>query len=187
MVHQEKLEGVSQNAYLKMRRQIMKEACRINNLTWQDAWGKSEPAPGTETYDNLLPGPEAAMQIHDLRYQDIGRSAATTQFGDRYPGLITGNNTNRINLTVPAGRVIGIHGIVQHSVTPQTVEIDISISGRQARWWPTRPGQSEINDAMYMWDPIIIPGTKQFNIDFWEATAAVEFVTFLGLYAEPKA
>ena len=187
MVHSNKLEGIGLVSYLKMRRQMMKEACRINNLTWQDAWGKPEPAPGTENFENLLPGPEAAMQIHDLRHQDLGRAAATLQFGERYPGLLTGQNTNRINLTVPAGRVIGINGLCQHSANPQIVEVDVVIGGRQARWWMVRPGQSEINDQMYFYDPIIVPGTKTFNIDFWMATAQTEFVTFLGLYAEPKA
>jgi len=185
MVHLEKLEGPSLNAYLKMRRQVMKEATRINNLSWQDAWGKPEPAAGTETFDNLLPGPEAALKCEDLTYTDLGR--ATTQYGDRYPGMVTGENTNRINLTVPAGRIVGIHGVVQHSVAPQTVMFDVNISGREARNWPARPGQSEINDAMYFFDPIIVPGTKVLTIDFWQATAQTEFVTFLGLYAEPKA
>jgi len=185
MVHIEKLEGPALNAYLKMRRQVMKEAARINNLAWQDAWGKPEPQPGTENFDNLLPGPEAALKCEDAIYTDFGR--ATTQFGERYPGLVTGQNAQRINTTIPAGRVLGIHGICQHSTTPQTVQFDFIVSGRTARQYPARPGQSEINDAMYLLDPLIISGTKVLQIDFWEATAAVEFVTFLGLYAEPKA
>ena len=185
MVHLERLDGIALDAYLKMRRQVMKEAARINNLSWTDAWGRTEPAPGSETFDNLLPGPEAALKVEDLIYTDLGR--ATTQFGERYPGLVTGQNVTQINLLVPAGRVVGINGILDSTVNPAMVQVDMNIGGRTAREWPTRPGQSEINNAMYFFDPIIIPGTKQLTIDLWLATGQTEFVTFLGIYAEPKA
>lgn len=154
-------------------------------MSWTDAWGTSEPQPGTETYSNLLPGPEAALKVEDLTYTDLGR--ATTQYGERYPGLATGENTAQINVTPTAGRVIGINGVVNTSVNPASVRLDVNISGRTAREWMTRPGQSEINDAMYMLDPIIVPGTKTLTIDIWMATAQTEFITFLGVFAEPKA
>lgn len=185
MVHLNRLEDTSLNAYLKHRRQVMKEATRINNMPWKDAWGSNEPSPGSETYSNLLPGPDAALKVEDAIYTDYGR--ATTQFGERYPGLATGQNANQLNVTIPAGRVLSIFGVVDHTVNPALVQIDVNIGGRTAREWPMRPGQSEINDAMYFWDPVIVPGTKTLTVDLWMATAQTEFITFLGVYAEPKA
>lgn len=187
MVHLNRLEGPALEAYLKMRRQVMKEAARINNMSWKDAWATSEPTPGSETYANLLPGPEAALKVEDLIYTDLGQ-ANIAPVGGQFWGLASGQNVTQINLNIPAGRVVGIYGVSIQTANPALVQIDVNIGGRTAREWPTRPGWSEINDQMYFLDPVIIPGTKQLTVDFWEATAtSPEQITFLGVYAEPKA
>jgi len=165
----------------------MIEAARINNMTFAEAWDiPSPPPPEAVTYLNLLPGPDAALKLEDLLPEDLGIvENATTEYGYMFPGLSQAENPEQVSLTIQSGRVVGIYGLLDNTPTPNLVQVDVNIGGREARVWPARPGQSEINDQMYFFDPIIIPEAKKLTIDLWMATAQDEKITFMGLYAEP--
>jgi len=188
MTHLNRLEGPAWKAYLLLRRQMMLEACRIHKMDPRTAWDiPSIPPPEAVTYENLLPGPEAALKIEDLEPADIGITEnSTTEYGYKFADLSAGENTAEVSVTLNNGRVAGIYGLLDNTTSPALVQVDINIGGREARVWPTRPGQSEINDAMYFLDPIYVVEAQKLEIDLWMATAQDEKITFLGLFISPK-
>jgi len=188
MVHLNRLEGPAWEAYLLLRRQMMVEALRIYNTDPRTAWGISRiPEPEEVSYKNLLPGPDAALVIEDLEPEDLGITVnSTTEYGYKFTGLSAGENTGVVDKTIDNGRIVGIYGIVDSTVNPALVQIDINIGGKEVRSWPVRPGQSEINDAMYFLDPIYVTQAQKLTIDFHMATAQDEKVTFLGLLVRPQ-
>jgi len=188
MVHLNRLEGPALEAYLLLRRQMMVEGARINRLSIPVAWDMPTiPPPEAVTYKNLLPGPNAALKIEDLEPEDLGITVnSTTEYGYKFAGLSAGENTAAVSKTIANGRVVGIYGIVDSTPNPALVQVDINVGGREARVWPVRPGQSEINDTMIFLDPIYIPEAQTLTIDLHMATAQDEKICFLGLHIEPK-
>lgn len=188
MVHLNRLEGPAWEAYLLLRRQMMIEATRIHKIDVRTAWDMDRiPGPAEVSYKNLLPGPDAALVIEDLEPKDLGIDiTSTTEYGYKFTGLSAGENTGVVSKTIDNGRIVGIYGIVDSTVDPALVQVDINVGGREVRAWPVRPGQSEINDAMYFLDPIYIVEAQKLTIDFHMATAQDEKVTFLGLFVRPK-
>jgi hypothetical protein len=187
MVHLEKLEGPALEAYLLLRRQMMIEGARINRLSERVAWDTAIPAPEAVTYKSLLPGPNAALKIEDLEPKDLGITVnSTTEYGYLFSGLAAGENTSQVDKTISNGRIVGIYGILDNTTSPALVQVDINVGGREARVWPVRAGQSEINDQMYFLDPIYIPEAQRLTIDLWMATAQSEKIQFIGLHVEPK-
>jgi hypothetical protein len=187
MVHLNRLEGPALEAYLLLRRQMMVEAARINRMDFRTAWDiPSPPPPETVTYKSLVPGPNAALKIQDLKPEHLGITCnSTTEYGYLFT-LAGGENKEAVSKTIDNGRVIGIYGIVDSTPSPALVQIDVNIGNREARVWPVRPGLSEINDAMYFLDPIFVQEAQKLTIDLWAATASSERITFLGLYISPK-
>jgi len=189
------LEGPALKAYLLMRRQIMKEAARINNLSDAQAWGITIPPPEAVTFENLLPSPDAVLKITDLEPEDLGIPCnSTTEYGYKY-SLAAGENTNQIETTIPNGRVIGIFGIsvlskpmatTEAFATSALVQIDVNIGGREARVWPVQNVYDTGEKRLFFLDPIIITEAKKLTIDLWAATAAEVRLTWLGLISEPK-
>lgn len=188
MVHMNRLEGPAYEAYLLLRRQMMIEAARINNMSYQTAWNRPTPPEGPQvTYQDLLPGPDAALRIIDLQPSHIGITEnSTTEYGYLFTGLSTGENAAQVSKTIDNGRVAGIYGIVDNTTSPALLQVDVNVGDYEARVWPVRPGQSEINDAMYFLDPIYVIEAKLLKIDLWMATAQDERIVFLGLFCEPK-
>jgi len=188
MVHMNRLEGPALKAYLLLRRQMMSEACRIRNMDVRTAWDLDRlPTPETVTYESLLPGPNAALKIRDLQPKDLGITRnSTTEYGYKFASLSAGENTDEVSKTIDNGRVVGIYGLLDNTADPALVQVDVNVGGREARVWPVRPGQSEINDAMYFLDPIYVVQAQKLTIDLHMATAQDEKITFLGLFIEPK-
>lgn len=197
MAHMAKLEGPAYTAYLLLRRQIMIEAARINNMNFRTAWGiGAAPAPAAVTYENLLPGPDASLKITDLEPEDLGITVdATTEHGYLFNLTTTGENTKEVDKTIDNGRVVGIYGIHLRAASaayageigPQLEQIDVNIGGREARVWPVRPAYDTNTNELYFLDPIYVTEAKTLTIDLWAATNTASVrLTFLGLYAEPK-
>jgi len=189
MPHMTKLEGPALKAYLLLRRQMMIEAARINNMDHRTAWDITIPGPGAVSYENLLPGPNAALKIRDLTPEDLGITVdATTEHGYLFNLTTTGENTSVVSKTVDNGRVLGIYGIhVKETATVRLEQIDINIGGREARVWPVRPVYDSPSNELYFLDPIYVPEAKTITIDMWAATSDASVrLTFLGLYCEPK-
>jgi hypothetical protein len=190
-----KLEGPALKAYLLMRRQMMKEAARINNMSDAQAWGITIPPPEAVTFENLLPSPDAALKITDLEPKDLGVTCnSTTEWGYKY-SLAAGENAGVISKTIDNGRVVGIYGISVLSelmatstsyATAALIQIDVNIGGREARVWPVQNVYDTAEKRIFFFDPIIITEAKTLTIDLWAATAADVRLTWLGLYAEPK-
>jgi len=187
MVHLNRLEGPALEAYLLLRRQMMVEAARIRNMDFRTAWDiPAPPDPQNVTYKSLLPGPKAALKIRDLKPSDLGITpSAANEYGYAY-SLSAGENTAAIEKTIDNGRVLGIYGIVDNTSSPALLQVDVNVGDREARVWPVRPGQSEINDAMYFLDPIFVIQAQKLTIDLHMATAQTEKITWLGLFIEPK-
>jgi hypothetical protein len=144
------------------------------------------PSAEAVTYRSLLPGPNAALKIEDLKPEDLGITCnSTTEYGYLF-SLSAGENAAAISKTIDNGRIVGIYGIVDSTSSPALVQVDVNVGDREARVWPVRPGQSEINDAMYFLDPIYVPEAQRLTIDLWAATASSERITFLGLHISPK-
>jgi hypothetical protein len=193
------LEGPALKAYLLMRRQMMKEAARINNMSDAQAWGITIPPPEAVTFENLLPSPDAALKITDLEPEDLGVTCnSTTEWGYKY-SLAAGENAGVISKTIDNGRVVGIYGISVLSIpmigypatsgynaTAALIQIDVNIGGREARVWPVQNVYDTGEKRIFFFDPIIITEAKTLTIDLWAATAADVRLTWLGLYAEPK-
>jgi hypothetical protein len=189
------LDGPALKAYLLMRRQIMKEAARINNLSDAAAWGITIPPPEAVTFENLLPGPDAVLKITDLEPEDLGITCnSTTEYGYKF-SLSAGENAAQVNKTIDNGRVVGIHGISVLSeimatstsyATSALVQIDVNVGGREARVWPVQNVYDTSEKRIFFLDPFIVTEAKTLTIDLWAATAADVRLTFLGLYAEPK-
>jgi len=141
------------------------------------------------TYENLLPGPEAALKIIDLTPEHLGITQdATTEDGYLFNLTTTGENTSQVNKTIDNGRIVGIYGIhVKETATVRLEQIDVNIGGREARVWPVRPVYDSNTNELYFLDPIYIPEAKTLTIDMWAATSDASVrLTFLGLYVEPK-
>lgn len=187
MTHLNRLEGPALEAYLLLRRQMMVEAARINRLDFRSAWDiPAPPPPEAVTYRSLLPGPNAVLQIEDLKPEDLGITCnSTTEYGYQF-SLSAGENKAAVNTTIPNGRVVGIYGLLDNTADPALLQVDVNVGEREARVWPVRSGQSEINDQMYFLDPIFIPEAQKLTIDLWMATAQSEKITFLGLFIQPK-
>jgi len=183
-----RLEGPALEAYLLLRRQMMVEAARIHRLDFSVAWDiPSPPPPDAVSYKSLLPGPNAALKIEDLEPKDLGiECTSTTEYGYLFTGLTAGENRAAVSTTVPNGRIIGIYGLLDSTPSPALVQVDVNVGDREARVWPVRAGQSEINDQMYFLDPIFVPEAQKLTIDLWMATAQSERIQFLGLHVEPK-
>jgi len=167
----------------------MIEGARIHRISFEYAWDipAGPPSPEAVTYKNLLPGPDAVLKIEDLEPADIGITVnSTTEQGYMFTGLYTGENTKQVDHTIEKGRIAGIYGILDNTPDPALVQVDINVGEREARVWPVRPGQSEINDTMIFLDPIWIPEAMKLTIDLWMATAQDEKITFLGLFVEPR-
>jgi hypothetical protein len=193
------LDGPALKAYLLMRRQVMKEASRINNLSDAAAWGITIPPPEAVTFENLLPGPDAVLKITDLEPEDLGLTCnATTEYGYKF-SLSTGENTSQVNKTIDNGRVVGIHGISVLSesmvgygaatamwATSALIQIDVNVGGREARVWPVQNVYDTGEKRIFFLDPFIVTEAKTLTIDLYAATASDVRLTFLGLYAEPK-
>jgi hypothetical protein len=167
---------------------MMLEAARINKLSIREAWGiDAIPSPEAVSFKNLLPGPDAALRIRDLEPEHLGLTCnSTTEYGYLFSGLAAGENTAQVSETIDNGRVVGIYGLLDNTTSPALVQVDVNIGEKEARVWPTRPGQSEINDAIYVLDPIFVVEAQTLKIDLWMATAQDERITFMGLYVEPK-
>jgi len=190
-----KLEGPAYKAYLLLRRQVMLEAARINNMSPRQAWGINIPGPESVTYENLLPGPDASLKLVDLTPEHLGITQnSTTEYGYKF-SLSAGENTSEVNKTIDNGRVVGIYGIqvlekqmgtASGPATAALVQIDVNIGGREARVWPVQNVYDSPNNELYFLDPIYIPEAKTLTIDLWAATAADVRMAFLGIYAEPK-
>jgi len=198
MPHFDRLEGPALRAYLLLRRQMMLEAARVNNLTPETAWDITIPGPEAVTYENLLPGPEAALKIIDLEPEHLGITVnSTTEQGYKY-SLSVGENTEQVSHTIESGRVVGIHGIHVHERNPtpyaQTtafataalVQIDVNIGGREARVWPVLPVYDVPTNELHFLDPILVTEAKTIKIDLWAATASDVRLSWLGLYCKPK-
>lgn len=190
MPHMTKLEGPALKAYLLLRRQMMLEGARINNMDFRTAWGiPAPPSPAAVSYENLLPGPNAALKITDLEPEDLGITVnASTEDGYLFNLTTTGENTEEVSKTIDNGRVAGIYGIhVKETATVRLEQIDVNIGGREARVWPVRPVYDAQNNELYFLDPIYVPESKKITIDLWAATSDASVrLTFLGLYVEPK-
>lgn len=188
MTHLNRLEGPALKAYLLFRRQMMNEALRIHKMNVRTAWDiPAIPPPETVSYENLLPGPDAALKIEDLEPEDLGITVnSTTEYGYKFASLSAGENTKEVEKTIDNGRVAGIYGLLDNTTDPALVQVEVNIGGREARVWPTRAGQSEINDAMYFLDPIYVVQAQKLTIDLVMATAQDEKISFLGLFIEPK-
>lgn len=195
MPHTTTLEGPALKAYLLMRRQMMKEAARVNNMSDAAAWGITIPPPEAVTFENLLPSPDAALKITDLEPEDLGVAVnSTTEYGYKF-SLSAGENAEVVSKTVDNGRVLGIYGVSVLSkqmgtaagpATSALVQIDVNVGGREARVWPVQNVYNTNEGRLYFLDPIIVTEAKKVSIDLWAATAADVRLTFLGLYAEPK-
>lgn len=202
MPHMHTLEGPAYKAYLLLRRQMMVEAARINNMDFQTAWGiPRAPDMGAVTYENLLPGPDASLKLIDLTPEHLGITQdATTEQGYLFNLATEGENTNQVNTTISNGRVAGIYGVhvlgeydvpstVQEGGNPMTrlLQIDVNIGGREARVWPMRPIYDSPSKELYFLDPVLVTEAKTLTIDMWVATSDASVrLSFIGLYAEPK-
>lgn len=168
----DKLEGPALDTFLKLVDWVKAEGARVNNMTQDAAWGKN-----------------GALELLQLLPANLGRATlnSTTHYGYRY-SVAVGATNGIILTTVAAQRVIGIYGYVDS--TPNTFnwdQLNISIGNRLARNWPMKPTQAVMNQTAIRFDPIVIPSSKTLTITAAAHAANYEELTFLGVWAQPKA
>lgn len=168
----DKLEGPALDAFLKLIDAVKIEAARVNNLTMDQAWGRN----GALELLQLLPA--------DL---GVGTLTSTTHYGYRFSVAVSATD-GLISRLVPSQRVIGIYGYVDSTPTAfLSSQLNMSIGTRLARQWPMKPAQMQLNEHCFRLDPIVVPASKTLTVTNACYTAGNLELTFLGVFAQPKA